>query len=133
MFNGLIYPSFDQIGSPRFRRKQVKKILKKDVSSEANSLKELIKLAAQTKATTDEIVSIMPDMRHQLEACTCQPISQSKLTKMCYECYRPYLYKEIELCAVGKKGNNSNDEGAPTTLKEALEHLDETYKRSRYI
>ena len=56
-----------------------------------------------------------------------------KLTKLCSECYQPHLETEIELCAVGKKDNNSNDGEAPTTLKEALGHLDETYKKSRNI
>ena len=72
-------------------------------------------------------------MRYQYEACTCQPISQSKLTKLCNECYRPHLDTEIELCAVGKKDDNSNNDEAPTTLKEALEHLDKTYKKSKNI
>ena len=100
------HPSFDQIGIPQFHRMQVKKILKKDDSNEANSLKELNELSAQFKATTNEIVKIMPEMRYQLEACTCQPISQSKITKLCNECYRPHLDTEIELYAVGKEGNN---------------------------
>ena len=72
-------------------------------------------------------------MRQQLEGCTCQQISQSRLTKLCNECYRPHLDTEVELCAVGKKSNNSNDKETPTTLKEAIDHLDETYKKSKNI
>ena len=125
------HPSFNQIEILQFHRMQVKKVLKKGDSKEVNSLKDLNELSAHTKATTFEIVSIMPEVRYQLEACTCQPISQSKLTKLCNECYRPHLDTEIELCAVGKKGNNSNDGEAPTTLKEALKHLDESYKKSK--
>ena len=52
---------------------------------------------------------------------------------MCNECYRPQLETEIELCAVGKRGNNSKDGETPLTLKEALEPLDETYKKSKNI
>ena len=81
------HPSFNQIGIPKFHRMQMKKILKKDESNEENSFKYSNELSAQTKATTNEIVNIMPEMRHQLEACTCQPISQSKLKKLCNECY----------------------------------------------
>ena len=98
------HPSFNQVEIPQFHRMQVKKVLKKDDSKEVNSLKELNELSAQTKATTNEIVNIMPEMKYQLEACTCRPNSQSKLTKLCNECYRPHLDTEIELCAVGKKG-----------------------------
>ena len=71
------HPSFDPIGIPQFHRMQVKKILKKDDSNEENSLNELNELLAQTKATKNEIVNIMPEMRHQLDDCTCQLISQS--------------------------------------------------------
>ena len=56
-----------------------------------------------------------------------------KVNKMGNECYRPHLDIDIEVCAVGKEGNNSNDGEAPTTLKEALEHLDETYKKLKNI
>ena len=111
----------------------MKKIFKKDESNEANSLKELNELSAQIKATKNEIVNLMPEMRHKLEACECQPISQSKLTKLCDECYLPQLDTDIELCAIGKKANNSKDGETPTTLKEALEYLDETYKKSKNI
>ena len=118
---------------PQFHRMQVKKVLKKDDSKEVNALKELNEVSAQTKATINEIVNIMPEMKYQLEACTCRLTSQSKLTKLCNECYRPPLDTEIELCAVGKKNHNSNNDEAPTTLKEALEHLDKAYKKSKNI
>ena len=84
------HQSFDQAGIPQFHRMQVKKIFKKDESNEADSLKELNELSAQIKATKNEIVNLMPEMRNKLEACECQPILQSKLTKLCDECYRPH-------------------------------------------
>jgi len=112
---------------------QVRKVLKKDNSTEVSSLKELNELSAQTKATTNDIVNIMPEIKYQLEACNCRPNSQTKLTRLCNECYRLHLDTEIELCAVGKKDDNSNNDEAPTTLKEALEHLDKVNKKSKNI
>ena len=36
----------------------------------------------------------------------------------------------MDICAVGKKNYGCDAEECPTTMKQAIEHLDETYKKS---
>ena len=110
-----------------------KKIMKINDSKEANSHTEIKKMSIQTGKAKYEITYIMREMIQELETCTSRHESQIRMTKLCNRCFKPSLMEEIDICVVGKKNCGSDADEGPTSMKQELENLDETYKKSKSI
>ena len=60
-------------------------------TNEANYLEELEEILIQTKKAKNEIINIMPEMRRELEAFTCIPDFQHKMSRICILDFKPSL------------------------------------------